>query len=48
MRFNTYTVMLIFLAIGSNLALSILLKQGLLGVIAAWTTKRPHTDDQNK
>ncbi|MGE7939951.1 hypothetical protein [Bacillus paramycoides] len=55
MRFNKYTVMLIFLAIGSNVALSMWLKQGLLGVvtaiilllIAAWTTKRPNTDDQH-
>ncbi|AAS40008.1 hypothetical protein BCE_1077 [Bacillus cereus ATCC 10987] len=56
MRFNKYTVMLMFLAIGSNAALSMWLKQGLLGVItaivllliAAWTTKRPHTDNQHK
>ncbi|WP_170956639.1 hypothetical protein [Bacillus cereus] len=56
MRFNKYTVMLIFLAIGSNFALSMWLKQGLLGVItaivllliAAWTTKRPNTGDQHK
>lgn len=48
--------MLMFLAIGSNAALSMWLKQGLLGVImaivllliAAWTTKRPHTDNQHK
>ncbi|MGR5941074.1 hypothetical protein ACT7CW_17040 [Bacillus pacificus] len=47
MEFNTYTVMLMFLAVGSNAALSMWLKQGLLGVItaivllliAAWTTK---------
>ncbi|MCC2439130.1 hypothetical protein [Bacillus paranthracis] len=47
MRFNKYTVMLMFLTIGSNAALSMWLKQGLLGVIttivllliAAWTTK---------
>ncbi|HDR7797258.1 TPA: hypothetical protein QCY03_001001 [Bacillus tropicus] len=57
MRFNKYTVMLMFLAIGSsNAALSMWLKQGLLGVItaivllliAAWTTKRPHSDNQHK
>ncbi|GAB6564051.1 MULTISPECIES: hypothetical protein [Bacillus] len=56
MRFNKYTVMLMFLAFGSNTALSMWLKQGLLGVIAAivllliaaWTTKRPHTDNQRK
>ncbi|MDJ1478502.1 hypothetical protein QBX67_26010 [Bacillus sp. LS15-K4] len=56
MKCNKYTVMLMFLAIGSNAALSMWLKQGLLGVviaiilllIAAWTTKRPNTDDQNK
>ncbi|MGR5876111.1 hypothetical protein ACT7DO_23405 [Bacillus pacificus] len=48
MEFNTYTVMLMFLAVGSNAALSMWLKQGLLGVItaivllliAAWTTKK--------
>ncbi|MGG1167757.1 MULTISPECIES: hypothetical protein [Bacillus cereus group] len=48
--------MLIFLAIGSNFALSMWLQQGLLGVvtaiflllIAAWTTKRPNTDNQHK
>ncbi|WP_002150147.1 MULTISPECIES: hypothetical protein [Bacillus cereus group] len=56
MRFNKYTVMLIFLAIGSNAALSMWLKQGLLGIIttivllliAAWTTKRPNTEDRHK
>ncbi|WP_170925783.1 hypothetical protein [Bacillus thuringiensis] len=48
--------MLIFLAIGTNAALSMWIKQGLLGVInaiiflltAAWTTKGPHTDGQHK
>ncbi|MGR5910778.1 hypothetical protein ACT7C4_23065 [Bacillus pacificus] len=35
MEFNTYTVMLMFLAVGSNAALSMWLKQGLLGVITA-------------
>ena len=56
LRFNRYTVMLIFLAIGTNAALSMWIKQGLLGVInaiiflltAAWTTKGPHTDGQHK
>lgn len=49
--------MFIFLAIGTNAALSMWLKQGLLGVIitailflltAAWTTKGPNTEDQHK
>ena len=56
MRLNTYSVMLMFLAIGSNAALSMWFKQGLLGVITTidfllittWTTKRPHTDNQHK
>ncbi|MEX0139165.1 hypothetical protein MRBLBA71_006028 [Bacillus nitratireducens] len=55
MRFNRYTVIFIFLAIASNFALSMWLKQGLLGVviaiifllIATWNTKQP-TDDQHK
>ena len=56
MEFNTYTVMLMFLAVGSNAALSMWLKQGLLGVITAIVLlliakkkkKRPHTDNQHK
>ncbi|HDR8182656.1 TPA: hypothetical protein QC116_002008 [Bacillus thuringiensis] len=56
MKFNKYTVMLMFLAIGSNAALFMWLKQGLLGVItaivllliAARTTKGPHTEGQHK
>lgn len=56
MRYNKYTWMFIFLAIASNSALSLWLKQGILGVataitfllLAAWTTKQPNTDKKEK
>ncbi|GAB6608177.1 hypothetical protein PDN46_07140 [Bacillus cereus group sp. Bc191] len=56
MRFNKYTVMLMFLTIGSNAALSMWLKQGLLGVYHGYCSlvnccmdyKGSHTDGQHK
>ncbi|MFF1995375.1 hypothetical protein ACFVWC_30085 [Bacillus mycoides] len=56
MRLNKYTFIFILLAVASNFALSMWLKQGILGVviaiifllIAALTTKRNNIKNQHK